>query len=150
MNLLALARAAKICALVAFTLPWVEVSCSGVHESASGVTVALGQARHLGPNWFVIAAAAVIVGGLALSLVGRAGARARTLLAASVIAVALCVAGAATRGHQDQGLNRQLHAPVVQVQMRYGFWLTLACLVAAAALSGAALTGRGGREAPPG
>ena len=140
MNLLALARTAKICALVGFTLPWVEVSCSGVHESASGVTLAMGQAPNLPPNWFVIGAAVVIVVGLALSIAVRA--RAKTLLAASVAAATLCVAGAATRGHQDQSLNRQLRADVVQVQLRYGFWLTLGCLIAAAGLSGAALTGR--------
>lgn len=144
MNLLALARAAKLCALVGFALPWLEVSCSGVHETASGLSLLTSHAPEGHAAWYVALALAAIAGGLALSLVAqRAPARARALLVGSLIAAALVVAAVASRGSEDQRLNRQMRAEVVQIQTRYGLWVTLAALLAAAGLSGAALAGRG-------
>jgi hypothetical protein len=144
MNLLALARAAKLCALVGFALPWLEVSCSGVHETASGLSLLTSHAPGGHAAWYVGLALAAIVGGLALSLVVRqAPAKARVLLIASLAAAALVVAAVASRGGEDQRLNRQMRADVVQIQTRYGLWVTLAALLAAAGLSGAALAGRG-------
>jgi hypothetical protein len=154
MNFIALARAAKVCALVGFLLPWVVVSCSGsAVQSDSGLTLARG---HPDPNWWVILAMAAIVAGLMFSFYPREPAiKARTLLIAAIVAALLIAAGVAKAWldyrHNLAGSpsNRQ----VVRFETRFGLWLTLASLAAAAGLSGAALSGRGrdgGLEEPPG
>jgi hypothetical protein len=144
-NPIAVARAAKICALVGFLLPWVMVSCSGtVVRTDTGLSLARG---HPDTNWWIVLAAAAILAGLLFSFYPKEAAiKARALLIAAVAAAVLIGAGVAKAyadyRHQLTGppSNRQ----VVRFETRYGLWLTLASLAVAAAASGAAVRGRVG------
>ena len=121
MNLMNVARIAKVIALLAFVLPWVAVSCQNVDvATASGIELIQGrmsenpdagkqmaarmglppdantgsdasfsQSENLGLNFFGIAAAGVIVIGLALSFAGKGKSAARNVLITSLLAAAL-------------------------------------------------------------
>lgn len=110
-------RIAKVVALLAFVLPWVAVSCSGVDiATSSGVELIQGkmtanpdaaqqisaqmggatvtsndpsESPDLGINYFALGAAVVILGGLALTFIGGAKAAARNALITSVLAAGL-------------------------------------------------------------
>ncbi len=110
-------RIAKVVALLAFVLPWVAVSCSGVDiATSSGVELIQGkmtanpdaaqqisaqmggatvtsndpsESPDLGMNYFALGAAVVILGGLALTFIGGAKAAARNALITSVLAAGL-------------------------------------------------------------
>ncbi|MGH7025175.1 MAG: hypothetical protein ACREEB_16530 [Caulobacteraceae bacterium] len=138
MNFIALARAAKVCALVGFILPWVVVSCSGAAaRSDTGLSLARG---HPDPNWWIILALAAIVGGLIFSFYPKDTAiKARNLLIAAVAAALLILAGVAKAYVDYQNQLTASDRQVVRFETRFGLWLTLASLAAAAGLSGAAL-----------
>ncbi|HXV01130.1 MAG TPA: hypothetical protein VG166_11590 [Caulobacteraceae bacterium] len=144
MNYIALARAAKICALVGFLLPWVVVSCSGsAVQSDSGLSLARGHPDH---NWWLILAMAAIVAGLMFSFYPKEAAiKARALLIAAIVAALLIGAGVAKTwlDYRHHLARAPSDRQVVRFETRFGLWLTLASLAAAAGLSGAALSGRG-------
>jgi hypothetical protein len=167
MSLTNLARIAKIVAVVGFVLPWLAVSCSGHRMlTASGLSLAMGEMtitnplngadRHIHghPNWWLAAAGGVIVLGLVLGLALRGRQAAQVLLAGSIAGAVLSAAGlwsvCERRSHdvaafeaEALGVGRQ--GGVTRFDTLYGFWMTLAGLAAAGALSGAAL---GARENP--
>ena len=122
MNLMSVARIAKVIALLAFVLPWVAVSCQNVDvATASGIELIQGrmsenpdagkqmaarmglppdanagsnasfsQSENLGLQFLrPIAAAGVIVIGLALSFAGKGKSAARNVLITSLLAAAL-------------------------------------------------------------
>lgn len=181
-NFNTLARVAKLVALLCFFLPWILVSCSG-NEIAHGNGIQL-MTGHLqpsqqiadmgssvgsgddaqnglskaGPEYILIAAFAVIALGLVLSLVMKPRGAAATMLATSVLGIALSFGAFAhityamnqqfehqqRRAHGDQAdLERSIGAQVqsaLRIEKQEGFWATIIALVAAAVLSGATLT----------
>jgi hypothetical protein len=165
MNGTAIARIAKVCALLGFFMPWAMVSCSGQPiSSRSGISLAMGETTttnpvsgamehaHLSPNLWLILALVAIVGGLALSFMGRPPKQtARILLVSALVAAALSVVGVssffASRGQEiakAQTENAGDVAGLIQIRTRYGFWVTLVSLAVAAAASGLVLSNRGG------
>jgi hypothetical protein len=181
-NFNTLARVAKLVALLAFALPWILVSCSG-NEIAHGNGLEL-MTGHLqpsqqiadlqtqsgasdqaqrglgkaGPEYILIAAFACIALGLVLSFVLKARGAAMTMLATSVLAIALCFGAFAhityamnqAFEHQERkgeggenalrrALGEQMQSSL-RVEKQEGFWVTIIALVAAAILSGATLT----------
>jgi hypothetical protein len=159
-----IARIAKVLALVGFLLPWLTVSCTGQPlATASGLDLVVGHLTYQdpstgkvthqsgAPDWALVAALAVIGTGLVLSFVARGRAGLRALLATSVIAFVLCFVGEQTAQQPPNDTNGQplptQTAQLFRFDQRYGFYLTLAALGAAAAAS---LLGLGvARRAPP-
>jgi hypothetical protein len=191
-NFNTLARFAKLAALLCFFLPWILVSCSGneiahgsgwdmmvghLHPSdqINGLQSQFGnehsqrEMNRPAPEIFAIAAFAVIILGLALSFALKKRSAAMTMLASSVLAIALCFGAFAhisaemnnqferqeKKGHGDENeLRRQIGEQVqsaLRIEKLEGFWATIIALVAAAVLSGATLTipARGAMAAAP-
>jgi len=186
-----IARFAKLAALLCFFLPWILVSCSG-NEIAHGsgwdmmighlhpsdqINSLQGQfgSEHTqremdrpAPEIFAIAAFAVIALGLLLSFALKKRGAAMTMLATSLLGVALCFGAFAhisaamndqferqeQKGSGDENaLRRQLGEQMqsaLRIEKQEGFWATIIALVAAAVLSGATLTvpARGAMSAP--
>jgi hypothetical protein len=182
-TLLNLARGAKGIALLFFLLPWVTISCAG-HQlgSATGLQLATGSAppialdgmpggapaagaaaRTLPLDYFALAAAVLIVAGLALTFVKprrraalfgmiAAGAAAAALLFDVVVrlkgvAEARIRAGAAgpanagptgLGGEFDRAMHRQIEqiANAISIDPALGFWLTVIALLGALVLLG--------------
>lgn len=162
----------KIIALLAFLLPWMTVSCSGQKiAEATGAELVVGKIRPLMAeanqtlaqqptqvNWYLVAAVALIVAGLALSFLARRNASAvvGTSIAAliavwagtnsytSKIAAAGAKAspGAGTSGNHDMDQMSQMAASMIHVDWQIGYWITMLCLVAAAVLSFMTLSDR--------
>ena len=166
-----LGRGAKGVALLLFLIPWVTVSCGGTEiASMSGLDLATGSfdvrnpmtgevaappAGGRGGDIWVIAAAALIAGALALTFVlGRSIA---TLVASAGSAVAAGLIGYTVLARipadvrtdpmtgsaggggggspADMGMNAQQMADMIRVEPATGFWLVMAALVAAVALN---------------
>ena len=180
-----IARVAKLVALLAFFLPWILVSCSGneiAHGSGwdmmvghlqpsdqiNGLQAQFGnehsqqQMDRPAPEFFAIAAFAVIAVGLLVSFAMKRRAAAGVMLATSLLGIALCfgafehiksamheqVEHAARKQHNQLGID--LGGSVesaVRFEKQEGFWVTIIALVVAATMSGAALTMR--RETAP-
>ena len=171
-NLFNLARGAKGVALLLFLIPWVTVSCGGQElASMSGLDLATGSVSVANPmggpapvptgsggrgaDLWVIAAAALIAGGLALTFVlGRvisgliaaaASAAAAGLIGYTVLAripaevreqpMAASASGGAGGSPTDMGMNAQQMADMIKVEPTTGFWLLMAVLIAAVALN---------------
>lgn len=157
-------RIPKAIALLCFFLPWLTVSCSGQHlVRASGFQLASGTAQVLNPlngnvqqqggdpNLWLLLALVVVAAGLIFSMIGKRG-MSRMTLATSLFALLLLFAGMArythdallrdarTRGDAPFG-NGDL-SMMFQVEWNGGFWLCVLALVAAAALSFLAYSGR--------
>ncbi|MFT3728083.1 MAG: hypothetical protein QM759_09690 [Terricaulis sp.] len=188
-NFNTLARFAKLAALLCFFLPWILVSCSGnelVHGSGwdmmtghlhpsdqiNGIQDQFGNAHTQeqmdkpAPEIYVIAAFAVIALGLVLSFAFKRRGAAATMLATSLLAIALSFGAfedlksqmnrqveRQERKHHNS-LNLDLGDSVngmVRIEKQEGFWATIIALVAAAMLSGATLTisARGAMTAAP-
>lgn len=188
-NFNTLARFAKLAALLCFFLPWILVSCSGnelVHGSGWDMMVGhlhpsdqindvqsrfgnehtQQQMDKPAPEIFVIAAFVVIAFGLALSFAFKRRGAAMTMLATSLLAIALSFGAfedlkgqmnrqveRAERKHHNS-LNLDIGGSVdgmVRIEKLEGFWATIIALVAAALLSGATLTipARGAMTAAP-
>jgi hypothetical protein len=170
MNGTAIARIAKICALVGFFLPWALVSCSGQPiASASGLSLAMGdmpfknpmngviEHQHTSPNLFLLLAMVAIVGGLALSFGAKEQLQnskqtARALLIGAGAAAVLSVLGMMTLySGRDQAIAKAqssnqfaggVAAGMIQVKTQFGFWVTLVSLAVAAGASGLIITDR--------
>ena len=168
MNLGAMARIAKIVAVVGFFLPWVLVSCSNqTLFSATGVDLAMGSVNIHNPmNGAVehhnghadvpilLAMMAIAIGLVGTFLLARRDA-ARLMLGTSLAALLLSFAGVQAAhdpqrlksgpgeaGQSDGGLGDAALA-MVKVENRFGYYLTLLGLTAAAGFSFAALYGVG-------
>jgi hypothetical protein len=181
-NFNTLARVAKLVALLAFFLPWILVSCSGNEVAhGSGIQLMTGHLQpsqqiadlqtqsggsdeaqrglgKAGPEYILIAAFAIIALGLVLSFAQKPRGAAATMLASSVLGIALCFGAFAhityamnqqferqeRKGSGDENaLRRELGEQMqssIRVEKQEGFWVTIIALVAAAILSGATLT----------
>ena len=148
-----LARGAKAIALLLFLVPWVTVSCGGTEVSMTGYELATGAtggstggapaSGGRDADVWVIAAAALILGGLALSFVLP---RARAALLAALAAIGAATLIAVTvlvrlpdqlgdRPTPGEAMNAQQADELIRVQPEIGFWLVMAALIAAAALN---------------
>lgn len=160
MTPLNIARAAKMVALLGFLLPWVLVSCSTTPVAkATGVQLAMGQMTSLmsnappqsgEPNWWVVAAAVLIVIGLAVSFLKLAQAqRGWAILATSIAALVCCwvTLTAITASAQQQGAadpSAQQMAAMIRVEAQSGYWVTVVSLLIAAGVGGLIALGRDG------
>ena len=167
MNWMNIARVAKVVALAGFLMPWLLVSCQGQEiASATGWQMAIGEMDALGdaavsqdadPAWWAILSLLLIVGGLAASLLLKPARRAALALAgAAAAAFLLCAVGMnmaissaraeATEPQADADpMAAQMQAAMadaIRFDVRYGYWLTLAALFAAAGAGGLAWQGR--------
>jgi disulfide bond formation protein DsbB len=176
----------KAIALLAFLLPWMTVSCSGTKlVSASGFGLAFGRftseipqsdgqvpTDHHEMNVLLIAAIAVIVIGLALSLV-RGRQALLGVLVSAVVGFGLILGGTwrysktamleemkkqgATGagdnplsgnpfgGHSNNpfgGDPAQAAAAMIRIDWHFGYWLALGALVVAAVMAWLAYSGR--------
>jgi hypothetical protein len=166
-----IARVAMLVALFGFILPWVMVSCSGqpiAHLSGldlatGGVTVrnpSTGALQHQrgAPNlWIGLTLAAVLAGAI-VGFVLKAKAAVVGVLAAALIALAASVIGVLgiTRSVQDEAQRQQQLtaagqqpvdpsvAALFRVELQYGYYLTVAGLLAAIGAGGLVLSGREG------
>ena len=152
-----LARIAKVIALLLFVLPWVTISCSGQElVTMSGVDLVTGHATMHNPmtgatesppgmnggDMWVIAAALLILAGLAASFVlkGRNGLIAN-MAGAGLAAAALAYTVLVRIPHQTHagaagptapgGPSPEQIAQMIQIKVQIGFWLTLLALIAA-------------------
>ena len=164
------ARALKLFALLFFFLPWATVSCADqTLISMSGMELATGTATAHNPltgetatppsagkpDLPVLAAALLIAAAMVLSFVlARSQAPLVSIAALAVAAALICYTvlvriPAQVRvdasAQAAQGASRMNLADVIRVETAPGFWLTLAALIAAIAL-----TWMASREAPPG
>jgi hypothetical protein len=161
-----LARAAALVALLGFVFPWVLVSCSGqpvgrltgIDLATGGLTLpqSAGDAlRRSGPNLWVILALAAVIAGLAVSFLAS-GRRAMLGLGAAAV-VALAASGLGVASASSSAPDEALRPPpsdagaaspdpsgggLVQVQLQYGYFITLAGLLTAIGACGMALAGR--------
>jgi len=152
--------------------PWVLVSCSGQPVGRlSGIDLATGgltasgpegdtlRREHGSPNLWVILSLAAVIAGLGLSFLANGrrailgmGAGAVVALAASGVGVSNASADAPTealRPQSDAGVASAdgSGGGLVQVQLQYGYFITLAGLLTAIGACGVGLAGgeRGGR-----
>ncbi len=116
------------------------------------------------PEIFAIAAFGVIALGLLVSFVLKSRAAAGAMLATSLIGAGLCFGAfehiKSEMNHQVEHAARKQHNSLgidfsgsvesaVRVEKQEGFWVTIIALVAAATMSGAALTMRRGAQSEP-
>ncbi|HEX4199318.1 MAG TPA: hypothetical protein VHZ26_17925 [Caulobacteraceae bacterium] len=148
-----LARLAKLIALLGFVFPWVLVSCAGQPVGRlTGIDLATGNQLGRPDLWVVLSLAAVVLG-LVVSflLTGRRAIVA--MAAAAIVALAASVVGVSDIGVTAQSagaapVERPVNA-VGQVDLQYGYIITVAGLLTALAACGAALARRGSNTAPP-
>jgi hypothetical protein len=155
---LTLARIAAVIAILGFFLPWAEVSCSGEplsHETGiqlitdgGGGTAAPGHY-----NLWVAASFALVVIGLAGSLLAGGG-RAAAILAtaalaaiiASLIGVSQEVPGAEVQAQlaagPSGGASEGGAGPLLRIRLEYGYFVSLGGLIVTIAASGLALGGQ--------
>lgn len=180
-NFNTIARVAKLAALLCFFLPWILVSCSGneiahgsgwdmmvghLHASdqINGLQAQVGNEHtqremdRPAPEIFAIIAFVAIALGLVVSFMLKPRGAATTMLATSVLGIALCFGAFAhisavmneqftkqeNKGHGSENeLRRQLGEQMqsaLRIEKQEGFWATIIALVAAALMSGATLT----------
>ena len=145
----------KAIALLAFLLPWMTVSCSNTKVAeANGWELVLGRIRPVMQaasdtpahadklNYYLVAAVALIVVGLILSLLRKR--MAAVVVATSLGALALIWAGAqqytpqrlaaaAKRGGEAN--MDEIASSVIRIDWQIGYWVALAALAVAAALA---------------
>jgi hypothetical protein len=162
MTALRVARVAALIALLGFAFPWVLVSCGGEPVGRlSGFDLATGGlngapgVEHGHPNLWVALALAALVVGLVASLAVRGRGAVLALLAAAVVGLVASAIGLSTIG---AGGPVEPRSPLIasqtgavsagaggETKLQYGYFMTLAGLLAALAACGAAL-GRAGRS----
>jgi hypothetical protein len=140
------ARVAKLVALLGFVLPWVLVSCSGEPIGRlSGIDLATGgagQSPHGQPNLWVVISLAAVIAGLVVSFLLRGRAAIFAVAAAALIALVTSAIGVSSLGSSaPAGAQR---AAVGQIDLQYGYFITVAGLLVAIGACGMALSGRGG------
>jgi len=163
-----IARIAMLVALFGFVLPWVLVSCSGQPLAhLSGLDLATGgatvrnpnsgalQHQQGAPNYWIVLTLAGVIAGAAVSFVLKARAAAVGALAAAVVSLAASVVGVSgiTRDIQDEARREQPTggpgqpadpslAGIFRVDLQYGYFVTVAGLLAAIGAAGLSLSGR--------
>jgi hypothetical protein len=158
-----IARAAKIVAIVGFLLPWVTYSCAGQPVATlSGVDLAIGQFalrdpangaiehQSSAPNIWLILALITIALGLAVGFLVNGSNTVRLMLASSLGAFALSIAGMVAAHDRDQPQAStssgqkfdQAAIAGVGIDNRYGFYISLVALAAAAGACLVSLTYR--------
>jgi hypothetical protein len=156
MTSLNVARIAKVVALLGFLLPWVLVSCSGQPVGRlSGIDLATGGAtvsggplaqQHGDPNLWVIISLAATISGIVVSFVFRGRAAAAGLGGLALVALAasgLGVASAGASAGTGPGATATANASGTEVNLQYGYFITVAGLLVAIGACGATLAGRG-------
>jgi hypothetical protein len=166
---LTLARIGALVAILGFFMPWAEVSCSGQPVShATGIQLITGDVGGAGApppvhhDLWVAAALALIVLGLAGSLLSR-GRRAAAIAMAAALAAALASLVGVSREVPSADVQAQLanggsgaHASaqaadqIVSAQIEYGYFVTLGGLVAAVVGGALALAGQRPPDSEPG
>jgi hypothetical protein len=157
-----LARLAAVVAIFGFFLPWAEVSCSGeplVHETGiqliTGGSAGAGAAAPVHHDLWVAASLALIVLGLAGSLLAR-GPRAAVILAAAALAAAVASLVGASQEVPNARVEAQLAAgppggdasarqaasELIGARLEYGYFVTLGALIVAIAGAGLSLAGQ--------
>ena len=153
MDFAVIARAAKIIAVVGFLLPWVTYSCAGQpFATLSGVELATGQFtvhgtangppehHSVSPNLWLIAALVVIGLGLLGGLIVKGTTALNLMMASSLSALALSFGGMQVAHDRDQhqvSINAaqqldQATLAAIQIDNRYGYYITLFALAGAA------------------
>jgi hypothetical protein len=151
-----IARIAKVVALLGFLLPWVLVSCSGQPVGRlSGIDLATGGGmaqQHADPNLWVIVALAATISGIVVSFIFRGRAAAAGLGGLALVALAASGIGVGSAGAAAPA--GALRAPGAaspaadagsgaEVNLQYGYFITVAGLLVAVGACGATLAGRG-------
>lgn len=172
--MLAVARIAKIVALLAFFMPWAVVSCSGQEvlsmtgvDLVSGHVEAQGQTQNIGLNFFIIIGVIAIVLGLLTSFADneeseKKGAASRTAVLA-LVAAGFIFGGMlwfkdslrreAREARNSNSYERQMGgsvAAMLKIEEQAGYYVTLLSLVGAAAAGGMALGGQMPQPIPAG
>ena len=163
-----IARIAMLVALFGFVLPWVLVSCSGQPLAhLSGLDIATGgatvrnpssgalQHQQGVPNYWIVLTLASAIAAVAVSFLLKARAAAVGVLVASVVALAASAVGVTgvTRSIQDEARRQQSTgspgqpadpslAGLFRVELQYGYFVTVAGLLAAIGACGVSLSSR--------
>ncbi|HEX4693914.1 hypothetical protein [Sphingomonas sp.] len=156
-------KVAIVIALLAFLLPWMSASLLGREVvAAAGWQLAFGQFHggigsvsidaHAFTNYYFIVALALIAVGLILSLLRRRFAG--VAVATSLLAMAFVWAGSnqytadrvEAAASKSAGILGSLAASAVEIDWRFGYWVSLLALGIAAAL---ALLAIGDTDAKP-
>ena len=145
----------KAVALLAFLLPWMTVSCSNTKVAeANGWELVLGrirpvmQAAHDAPahtdklNYYLVAAVALIVVGLILSLMRKRFAAVVVATSLGALALIWAVAqqytpqrlAAAAKSGGEANID-ELATSVIRIDWQIGYWVALGALAVAAALA---------------
>jgi hypothetical protein len=144
------ARIAKLVALLGFFLPWVLVSCSGEPIGRlSGIDLATGgagQHPHGQPNLWVVVSLAAVIAGLVASFLLRGRAAIFAMAAAALIALVASAVGVSSLGSSAPAPSQRSAAG--EVDLQYGYFVTVAGLLVAIGACGAALGGRAGSNSP--
>ena len=151
----------KIGALVAFFMPWLTVSCSGMSvASATGWQLAFGGYSHAaseaaskapssgGGNLWLLLAILVIVGGIWIAFLQQSKRRSRNLALSSAAALLLIWLGTARYStsalmaeaarNADNGFSGtidQATLAMIQFKWEFGYWLTVLSLIAATVMA---------------
>jgi hypothetical protein len=155
MDLMKIARGAKVVALVGFLLPWVVVSCQGQTVArASGVDLLTGHMTIIGsapqsgsPVIWALLAVILIIAGLVMSFQAPEELRSRWVAGAALAAALFCIftVGNVSAGAHKQGARQGLvgeAAAAIRVEPQIGFWITLLALLTAGGLGALMATGR--------
>ena len=137
-----LARVAKLVALLGFVFPWVLVSCAGEPVGRlTGIDLATGdQLGH--PNLWVALSLAAVVIGLVVSFLAAGRQAILTMAAAAIVALSASAIGVSSVTTGGQAAPSQQASAVGQVNLQYGYFITVAGLLATIAACGMALTRR--------
>jgi hypothetical protein len=152
------ARVAALIALLGFVFPWVLVSCagepvgrlSGIDLATGGLTApssTSGGLPHGHPNLWVLLSLAAVIGAIIAGFLARGRRSIVAVLAASLIALAASGIGVASISSSagDAPLRSQPAAAgseAGQINLQYGYFITVAGLVGAIGACAAALVGR--------
>ena len=144
------ARVAKLIALVGFFMPWLLVSCAGEPIGRlTGIDLATGgltTTQHADPNYWVALSLAAVIAGIVASFVLRGRAAFPAMAVAALIALVASAIGVANVSSKLVAEPAKTHSAntVGWVDLQYGYFITVAGLVAAIGACGMALSGREG------
>jgi hypothetical protein len=144
------ARVAKLVALLGFFLPWVLVSCSGEPIGRlTGIELATGgagQSPHGPPNLWVVVSLAAVIAGLVASFLLRGRAAIFAMASAALIALVASAIGVSSLGPSAPAPSQR--TAIGQVDLQYGYFITVAGLLVAIGACGMALSRRDGPNGP--